>query len=353
MGIVFKGFDRELNRPIAIKVLSPQFSSIGAARARFSREARAAAAICHENVVSIYRIDSSGKSPFIVMPYISGGSLDEFIKEHGPLDAVRIVQISKQISAALEAAHDVGVIHRDVKPANVLLENGCNRVVLTDFGLAQVENDLSLTRSGFIAGTPYFMSPEQAQGKTVDNRSDLFALGAVMYFMATGQPPFVASNAMTVLNKICQEKLVDVRVHNPNIPSVLANIIHSLLEKNPEHRFKSAGQVEQVLTQYLATLAIPNRPSQTTCSPPLLHANSRSLENSGRRLSRHCFGERRMDGLESRCRTKFVVDLFQLNVRAHQPPRKPGARNTATIVNARNHLYEGIGNGIRPERVGS
>ena len=138
-GIVFKGFDSDLNRPIAVKVLSPRFAMIGAARKRFSREARAAAAICHENVLAIHRIDATADNPFIVMPFVGGGSLQEFVERQGPLDAVQVVQIGQQLAAGLAAAHAVGVIHRDVKPANVLMENRCNRVLLTDFGLAQVK----------------------------------------------------------------------------------------------------------------------------------------------------------------------------------------------------------------------
>ena len=243
MGIVFKGFDSELHRTVAVKTLAPRFASIGAARKRFSREARAAAAICHENVISIHRIDSLDEYPHIVMPFISGGSLQEFIERNGPLDPVEIVQIGKQIAAGLAAAHDVGVIHRDIKPANILLENGCNRVLISDFGLAQVESDVSLTRTGLITGTPFYMSPEQAHGNPTDARSDLFALGGIMYFMATGRPPFTASTAMAVLNKICQKPLRDVRLLNSRIPSSLADVIHTLLEKNPEHRFRNASQV--------------------------------------------------------------------------------------------------------------
>ncbi len=267
-GVVFKAFDSELNRPVAIKVLSPRYANIGAARKRFSREARAAAAICHENVIAIHQIDSAAKNPFIVMPYVGGGSLQEFVDQQGPLDPVQVVQIGKQIAAGLAAAHQEGVIHRDVKPANILLENGCNRVVISDFGLAQVESDISLTRTGFIAGTPFYMSPEQAQGKVTDARSDLFALGGVLFFMATGRPPFTANHAMAVLNKICKEPLTDVRTWNPSIPSALANLIHTLLEKHADHRFRDATQVTQVLTDYLAHLQQPTAKRKPKVAPP-------------------------------------------------------------------------------------
>ncbi|MDB4533869.1 serine/threonine protein kinase [Vicingaceae bacterium] len=252
MGIVFKGFDRELNRPVAIKMLVPRLASNGAARRRFSREAKAAAAIGHENVVSIHRISSDNLHPYIVMPYIAGQSLQSFVDHAGPMEINDIVQIGMQIASGLAAAHEQGLVHRDVKPANILLENDCNRVLITDFGLARAEDDASLTRTGIVAGTPHYMSPEQADGKPIDARSDLFSLGSVMYFLATGRPPFRADSTMAVLKKICHEPVADLRDLNSEVPEPLTRVIHRLLEKDPSDRYTSATKVVDVLKSYLA-----------------------------------------------------------------------------------------------------
>ena len=172
MGIVLKGFDRELNRPVAIKLLSPHLASSGIARQRFVREARAAAAVVHENVVAIHGIETQGALPSIVMPFVSGQSLQQHIEEHGPLEAIDVVRIGVQVASGLAAAHEQGLVHRDIKPANIMLENSINRVQITDFGLARAAHDANLTRSGIIAGTPSFMAPEQALSEVVDHRAD-------------------------------------------------------------------------------------------------------------------------------------------------------------------------------------
>ena len=257
MGVVFQAFDSQLSRPVAIKVLAPRLSGLGVARQRFAREARAIAAVCHDNVIAIHSIHVEPPNPYLVMPLVSGGNLQEFVEREGPPSVVEIVQIGKQIAAGLAAAHREGVIHRDVKPANVLLANGRNRILLTDFGLAQVENDASLTRSGLITGTPHYMSPEQARGETADAQSDVFSLGTTLYFLATGQPPVDGAHPMAVLHKICQGKFKDVRELNPEIPTELAHLIHSMIEPNPSRRISSAEQVAKLLTEYLAHLQQP------------------------------------------------------------------------------------------------
>ena len=195
MGIVLKAHDSELNRPIAIKLLAPNLSHVGAARERFAREGRAAAAVVHEHVVAIYNVEADGKLPFLIMQYVAGRSLQMRVDDYGPLAVEEILRIGMQAAAGLAAAHAQGLVHRDVKPSNILLEDTVERAVLTDFGLARAMDDMSLTQTGIIAGTPHYMSPEQATGGPIDARSDLFSLGAVLYFMATGHPPFRASGA--------------------------------------------------------------------------------------------------------------------------------------------------------------
>ena len=165
MGIVLKGFDTDLNRPVAVKVLAPHLAHSGAARQRFAREARAAAAVVHEHVVAIYNVESEEETPFLVIQYVPGRSLQDRVDQDGPLAAEEILRIGMQAAAGLAAAHAQGVIHRDVKPANILLESGVERALLTDFGLARAADDASLTHSGIVAGTPHYMSPEQARGE--------------------------------------------------------------------------------------------------------------------------------------------------------------------------------------------
>ena len=179
MGVVLRGFDEKLHRTVAIKVLASPLAVSGSARERFVREARAAAAVSHDNVIAIHAVEDDGPTPYLVMQFIDGPTLQEKIERAGPLPLKEIVRIGLQVADGLAAAHRQGLVHRDVKPANILLENGVERVKITDFGLARAVDDASLTQSGVIAGTPMFMSPEQANGEPVDHRSDLFSLGTV------------------------------------------------------------------------------------------------------------------------------------------------------------------------------
>jgi len=162
-----------------------------------------------------------------------------------------------QSAEGLAAAHAQGLVHRDVKPANILLENGVQRVLLTDFGLARAIDDASLTRSGVIAGTPQYMSPEQARGDTVDHRTDLFSLGSVLYAMCAGRPPFRAETAMGVLRRICDMPPRPLQEINPDVPAWLASIVDRLLAKDPDDRFQSAGEVAVLLERCLAHVQHP------------------------------------------------------------------------------------------------
>jgi serine/threonine protein kinase len=253
-GVVFKAFDPALGRPVAIKVLAPQLATSAAARGRFAREARAAAAVVHENVVAIHAVDSWKDLPYLVMPYIAGQSLQERVDRDGPMDLKAILRIGIQTAQGLASAHAQGLVHRDVKPSNILLENGVERVKLTDFGLARAVDDASLTQSGVVAGTPQYMSPEQARGEAVDHRSDLFSLGSVFYFMCTGHAPFRASSTPAVLRRVSDEEPRSVRESNPDVPVWLAGIIERLHAKDPAARFGSAREVALELEQNLAAV---------------------------------------------------------------------------------------------------
>ena len=190
MGIVLKAHDTKLNRTVAIKVLAPMLALHATAAKRFFREAQAAAAVSHDHVVTIFAVEESSVPPYLVMECIVGESLQQKIDRRGSLETIEILRIGRQIAEGLAAAHQQGLIHRDIKPSNILLENGVERVKITDFGLARAADDVSITQSGHVTGTPQYMSPEQAQGLHLDARSDLFSLGSLLYAMCTGRPAF-------------------------------------------------------------------------------------------------------------------------------------------------------------------
>ena len=212
----------------------------------------------HENVVAIHAVADSGPLPYFVMPYLRGASLQKRLDAHGPLGISEILRVAMQIASGLAAAHAQGLVHRDIKPANILLEDGVERLKITDFGLARAADDASLTRTGVIAGTPQFMSPEQARGELVDHRSDLFSLGSVMYAMCTGRPPFRAETSYGMLQRICEGQPRDIRDSNPEIPEWLVAFIWRLHAKDPSDRFQTAAEVAQLLEQCVANLRQPD-----------------------------------------------------------------------------------------------
>ncbi len=257
MGVVLKGYQPELKRLVAVKVLAPHLAVSGPARQRFAREAQATAAIMHPNVVPILTVHSTGKLPYLVMPFLACESLQQRINRQGALDLVDVLRIGMQTAQGLAAAHAQGIVHRDVKPANILLEKSVDRVILTDFGLARAIDDASITRTGLIAGTPQYMSPEQARGEGLDARSDLFSLGSVLYTMATGRPPFRAESTYGILRRITDSKPRPVREISSQSPAWLAAIIEKLLAKEPAERFTSATEVAVLLEQCLAHVQQP------------------------------------------------------------------------------------------------
>lgn len=257
MGVVLKGFDRELKRFVAIKALAPHLAHSALARKRFAREAQAAAAVVNLHVIAIHQVQPNGQLPFLVMPLLTGESLAQRLKARGTLELKEILRIGMQAAEGLAAAHGQGLIHRDVKPANILLEKGVERAVLTDFGLARAADDVSMTRQGIIAGTPEYMSPEQARGEAVDGRSDLFSLGCVLYEMATGVSPFRTDSTMATLRRIVDEQPVAMASLVPELPPWFSHIVERLLSKDPAQRFASASEVGQLLEQCLSHLQQP------------------------------------------------------------------------------------------------
>ena len=310
MGVVLKGYDTELHRTVAIKVLSPHLVHHGGARQRFAREAQSAASVVHEHVIPIHDVNVSGVHPYLVMQYVAGESLQGRVDRDGPLPMDEVLQIGIQVCSGLAAAHRHGLVHRDVKPANVLLESNVDRVLLSDFGLARAADDASLTRSGMISGTPHYMSPEQAQGLSVDCASDLFSLGCVLYFMVAGHPPFRASGAMAVLNRICLHPHRPVDEQRNQVPVALADLIDQLLSKDAKRRPKSADVVVQRLTQLLSDF----------------RSSRRNL------LSRRQRARRRMGALTVLCITALAGIGWIVNANGSRPSRESGRAVPSAIL---------------------
>ena len=257
MSLVLKGYDHELNRFVAIKVLAPHLAMVGVARQRFAREAQAAASIVDPYVVPIHSVAADHDPPYLVMTFVPGQTLQATIDAEGALDVLVAVRIAYQVAMGLAAAHAQGLVHRDIKPSNILLERNVQKAFIADFGLARAADDASLTRSGFLAGTPDFMSPEQARGEAIDARSDLFSLGSVLYTMLTGHPPFRAASPMAVLNRISQDKPRPILAYNSRVPEWLSNLADRLLSKNPSDRYASAVQTAELLEGALRHLQDP------------------------------------------------------------------------------------------------
>ncbi|HYH64622.1 MAG TPA: protein kinase, partial [Urbifossiella sp.] len=252
-GIVFRAFDDVLQRVVAVKVMAPLLAATSPARKRFLREARSSAQVRHENVVQVYEV-AEHPLPYIAMEFIPGETLQERLNRLGPVDAAEVVRVGRQIAEGLAAAHASDLIHRDIKPGNVLIEGGQHRVKITDFGLARAADDASISQSGIIAGTPMYMAPEQALGQKLDQRADLFSLGSVLYQMAAGRPPFRANGTVAVLKRVAEDTPRDIREITPETPTWLCDIIAKLHAKNPDDRYQSAREVADVLADCEAQL---------------------------------------------------------------------------------------------------
>jgi serine/threonine protein kinase len=239
-GLVFKALDTGLNRQVAVKPLSPELAANAEVRARFIREAQRAATVIHPHV-----------------ELVDGMSLRERIEQAGMLRLREILVIGSQIAAGLEAAHRLGLLHCDLKPANVLFENGLERVKIVDFGMATVLDDFSGKPSGEVPGTPQYMSPERIRRLKIDARSDLFSLGSVMYAMCTGRSPFRGTTLQAVISRVCGETPRPIHEVNLDVPPFLSDIIIKLLAKKPDDRFQSAAEVLSLLEQHLARLQPP------------------------------------------------------------------------------------------------
>jgi serine/threonine protein kinase len=251
-GVVLKARDIKLQRVVALKVLAPRLAASREARGRFVREAQAAAAVRDDHVIAIHAVSDDGPLPYLVMEFIAGVTLEQKIKQGRVLELREILRIGLQVARGLAAAHAQGLIHRDIKPGNILLENGVQRVKITDFGLAWAPADVGQTEHGRIAGTPPFMAPCQARGERTTERSDLFSLGAVLYTLCAGRQPFTGATTAAVLRSVCEDTPEAIRAIRPEIPEDLSDLIGKLLSKDPADCFASAKEVAELLSHRLA-----------------------------------------------------------------------------------------------------
>jgi serine/threonine protein kinase len=253
MGVVFQAFDLALLRHVAIKFLTPRLAVSPLARARFAREGQAAAAIKDVNVVTIHAIAEHEGLPYLVMEYVNGITLADRLEREGMLDRKSVLRIGLQVARGLAAAHAQGLVHRDVKPGNILLEGGLDQVKITDFGLACITTEpWRLTASGVLLGTPAYMSPEQASFSAVDHRSDLFSLGSVLYHLSTGELPFPGPTIKAVLAGVRESEPRPIRDLNPDISPALEDLVRRLMAKDPAERYPSASELAHTLAVELA-----------------------------------------------------------------------------------------------------
>jgi eukaryotic-like serine/threonine-protein kinase len=268
MGIVYRARDKRLKRHVAIKVLPPELAFQSAIKSRFLREAETAAQLSHPCIVPIYTVDELEGLVFFVMAFVSGDNLGKRLHDRGVLPVTDVRRIMREVADALAYAHERGVVHRDIKPDNILLDATTGRAMVTDFGIARAatEGDSGrLTATGMAIGTPAYMSPEQAAGdRDIDGRSDIYSLGVVAYQMLVGEPPFVANSTPAMLVKHISERPTPISQRRSDVPQDLARAVMLCLEKDPAARFPSAG----ALVTALDTGEVPeHRPSAASMAP--------------------------------------------------------------------------------------
>jgi eukaryotic-like serine/threonine-protein kinase len=246
MGVLYRGFDAVLDRDVAIKLMLTDFAPAGAQlESRFVREARAIAKLQHRNIVTVFEFSEENATPFMVMEFLRGMSLAARMSEPPPLTVADQLDVVAQLCAGLHYAHSQGIVHRDVKPANVFLVTD-GTVKLLDFGIAKVLNS-NLTRMGDLLGSAHYMSPEQVAGQTIDARADIFSTGAMLYEMLAGRKPFEADSPGEVLAKILREDPQPLHSLRPALPDRLVETVNRALAKDPAARFSTAGDFEREL----------------------------------------------------------------------------------------------------------
>jgi len=281
MGVVFKAEDPGLQRLVAIKAMLPAIAASAAAKKRFLREARAAAAINHNHIVTIFQVGEDRGIPFLAMQFLEGESLDERLKRENTLPLAEVLRIGREMAEGMTAAHERGLIHRDIKPANTWLEGKKGIVKILDFGLARSETDQAhLTQSGAIIGTPAYMSPEQGRGGKLDARCDLWSLGVMLYRMCTGELPFKGEDTVSTLMSVAMDNPRPPVKINAAVPAGLSKLIMKLLEKDPARRIASAHEV----AEELRSLEQSQQATQTSAAPST-QSVGRKLPSAGQTLT--------------------------------------------------------------------
>lgn len=276
MAIVYRGIDNRLGRPVAIKTMLPQYAADPSFAARFKQEAQAAAALQSPFIVSVYDWGKDNDTYFIAMEYLRGTDLKSGVRKHGALDCKKVAQIGSQIAQALSVAHRHDIIHRDIKPQNIMVQPDGNIKVM-DFGIARAKNS-HLTTDNSVLGTAHYVSPEQTQGKPLGPTTDIYSLGIVMYEAATGVVPFDGDDAISVALKQVNEQPVPPSARNPRVDQALERIILKCMQKDPKNRFQTAEEVFKVLRDYLAGKM--NEVNNATTQMPVMATNAVSPLNS-------------------------------------------------------------------------
>jgi eukaryotic-like serine/threonine-protein kinase len=251
MGQVYRARDRVLERTVAVKVLGPVTTEDLALVARFGREARAAAALHHPNIVAVFDSGADGDLQYLVMEYVEGQSLAGLLRREGMLEPRRAAEVGRQVCQALAAAHAAGLVHRDITPGNLLVD-ATGLVKVADFGIAKLGAATTMTGDGMVLGTAAYLAPEQAQGRAVDGRSDLYGLGCVLYELVTGAPPFAGDSPVAVAARQVTEPPIPPSDRNPRVGAALEAVVLTALAKDPADRYQSAAAMAQDLDRVIA-----------------------------------------------------------------------------------------------------
>jgi serine/threonine protein kinase/tetratricopeptide (TPR) repeat protein len=263
MGAVYKALDREVDRTVALKLIRPELASNPAILARFKQELLTAHQVTHKNVIRIYDISEADGVKFITMEFVEGHDLRRILTDNGKLPTERAVEIIRQVCLALDAAHSAGIIHRDLKPQNIMEEAKTGRILVMDFGLARTIGGDGMTQTGALLGTIEYMSPEQSMGKTLDQRSDIFAVGLIFYELLIGKTPYKADTAMASLLRRNQERAVPAAELDSSVPKALSDIVSKCLERDLEHRYQNVQEILHDLDAFqgarptLASISLP------------------------------------------------------------------------------------------------